>query len=196
MRIGCVRQGRLGPPLPVQTWDHYRTSWPWLEDSIVPGLIITQHSSNPFFLQHATFKGKKVISPPLYPKLALVQSPRPKLYYCLSCSLECSLFPIPILSHCNTWTGSQWSPFPYGFPLRPASATQPSAGQQAVLPRDPAIWSCFSSWSTLPEPSVRDQQGRGWQAKLNDQARWLLTGLQWFLTCKSLRDASTASQGI
>lgn len=49
-RSGYVSQGRLGPPLPGQAWGHSRTSRPWLEDSVVPGLVITHYSSSPFFL--------------------------------------------------------------------------------------------------------------------------------------------------
>lgn len=86
---GCVRQGPLAPPVPAQSWGHSRSSWPWLEDSTVPWLVPTHHSSKPFFLQHATLKGKNVITPTSYSAVypsAPEASPES--------SFEC--FPIPV----------------------------------------------------------------------------------------------------
>lgn len=60
--------GHLGKLLSVQTWGHSRMSQSLLEDSVVPGLVTTHYSKNPFSLQHATFKGKKVITSIPYPR--------------------------------------------------------------------------------------------------------------------------------
>lgn len=130
-------------------------------------------------------KGSKWSAPPLIRTLALVQSPRRRGYCCLSCSPERS----PTLST-ETWTTME----PCGFSLRPVSATQPNAGQQAALPRDPA--SHPDHLCGAISASVTGQQGGGGRyAKLNGQARRPSNSLQWFLTCKSLRDPSVASPG-
>lgn len=68
-------------------------SWLWLENSVVPGLVIIHHSLN---LSSCNMPPSKEIKwpvpPPLFPKLALIQSQKPKVCCCLSCGLEHSVF--------------------------------------------------------------------------------------------------------
>lgn len=68
MRMGYVRQGRLGPPLPVQTWGHSATSWPWLAGQWGARVSYYPLLSKPFLL--ATCHLQRGASGPPHPSSA------------------------------------------------------------------------------------------------------------------------------
>lgn len=94
--------------------------------------------SKPFLLATCYLQKEKSDHPlPPLPKLAWVQSQgRSSVAACpAALSAPCPPPPTPPIE-----TPKQSvKPLPCGFLLRPASARQPSAGQQAVRPRDPAV---------------------------------------------------------
>lgn len=106
---------------------------------------------------------------PPHPKLALVQSPRPKLCCCLSCSLEHSLFLTPTPSHGNLDKQSVkplslWVPICHSAKCRAANSPSQRACHIKLL-----LTMTNSAELSVHQGEVSGRRGR--DAKLHGQAR-------------------------